>query len=163
MKWVTYQSDSGERAGVLSRDTIHPAPPGVTLLELVTRGADGLRRAGEAALRSAADTVPLGRARLLAPIPRPPSIRDSLCFLDHMRNCQPLQCCELGQRSGAGGAEGEVLVLFWSSLHADFKLCQCCRQHQKAGSRADTVLQLQHLQARQVLHARHDCVLCVLS
>jgi 2-keto-4-pentenoate hydratase/2-oxohepta-3-ene-1,7-dioic acid hydratase in catechol pathway len=23
----------------------------------------------------------------MAPIPRPPSIRDSLCFLDHMRNC----------------------------------------------------------------------------
>ena len=33
-------------------------------------------------------TVRLDDVRLLAPIPRPPSIRDSLCFLDHMRNCQ---------------------------------------------------------------------------
>ncbi|MCV6969973.1 fumarylacetoacetate hydrolase family protein [Mycobacterium bohemicum] len=111
MKWVTYQSDSGERAGVLSRDTIHPAPPGVTLLELVTRGADGLRRAGEAALRSAADTVPLGRARLLAPIPRPPSIRDSLCFLDHMRNCQ----------AAMGG--GRTLADSWYRIPAFYFAC----------------------------------------
>ena len=88
MKWVTYQGDSGERTGVLSDDAIHAMPPGVTLLELVGRGADGLREAGEEALRSPAETVRLDDVRLLAPIPRPPSIRDSLCFLDHMRNCQ---------------------------------------------------------------------------
>jgi 2-keto-4-pentenoate hydratase/2-oxohepta-3-ene-1,7-dioic acid hydratase in catechol pathway/glyoxylase-like metal-dependent hydrolase (beta-lactamase superfamily II) len=88
MKWVTYQGDSGERTGVLSDGAIHAMPPGVTLLELVDRGADGLREAGEGALRSPAETVRLDDVRLLAPIPRPPSIRDSLCFLDHMRNCQ---------------------------------------------------------------------------
>ena len=88
MKWVTYQGDSGERTGVLSDGAIHAMPPGVTLLELVERGADGLRDAGEGALRSPAETVRLDDVRLLAPIPRPPSIRDSLCFLDHMRNCQ---------------------------------------------------------------------------
>jgi 2-keto-4-pentenoate hydratase/2-oxohepta-3-ene-1,7-dioic acid hydratase in catechol pathway/glyoxylase-like metal-dependent hydrolase (beta-lactamase superfamily II) len=86
MKWVTYQGADGERTGVLSGDMIHPAAPGVTLLELVGRGADGLRLAGEEALRSAG--VPLAGVRLRAPIPRPPSIRDSLCFLEHMRNCQ---------------------------------------------------------------------------
>src|SRR6185437_5535762 len=89
MKWVTYQGpqdEAGERTGVLSGDTIHPAEPGVTLLELVGRGADGLRLAGEEALRSPG--VPLAAVRLRAPIPRPPSIRDSLCFLEHMRNCQ---------------------------------------------------------------------------
>ncbi len=88
MKWITYQGDSGERTGVLSGDAIHAVPPGVTLLDLVGRGADGLREAGEEALRSPAETARLGEVRLLAPIPRPPSIRDSLCFLDHMRNCQ---------------------------------------------------------------------------
>jgi 2-keto-4-pentenoate hydratase/2-oxohepta-3-ene-1,7-dioic acid hydratase in catechol pathway/glyoxylase-like metal-dependent hydrolase (beta-lactamase superfamily II) len=89
MKWVTYQGpqgQAGERAGVLSGDTIHPAAPGVTLLELIGRGADGLRLAGEEALR--ATGVPLADVRLRAPIPNPPSIRDSLCFLEHMRNCQ---------------------------------------------------------------------------
>ncbi len=88
MKWVTYQNDNGERTGVLSGDAIHAVPPGVTLLDLVNRGADGLRKAGEEALRSPAETVRLGDVTLMAPIPRPPSIRDSLCFLDHMRNCQ---------------------------------------------------------------------------
>jgi 2-keto-4-pentenoate hydratase/2-oxohepta-3-ene-1,7-dioic acid hydratase in catechol pathway/glyoxylase-like metal-dependent hydrolase (beta-lactamase superfamily II) len=88
MKWVTYQGGNGERTGVVSGDAIHAMPPGVTLLDLISRGADGLREAGEEALRSPAETVRPGDVRLLAPIPRPPSIRDSLCFLDHMRNCQ---------------------------------------------------------------------------
>lgn len=90
MKWVTYLDADGERTGVLSDDgdTIHAMPAGVTLLDLISRGADALRAAGEGALRGPAATVPLRAVRLLAPIPRPPSIRDSLCFLDHMRNCQ---------------------------------------------------------------------------
>ncbi|OBH83613.1 fumarylacetoacetate hydrolase family protein [Mycobacterium sp. E2989] len=87
MKWVTYADADVERTGVLSGDAIHAMPAGVTLLELIGRGADGLRAAGEEALRVTAP-VPVNGLRLLAPIPRPPSIRDSLCFLDHMRNCQ---------------------------------------------------------------------------
>jgi hypothetical protein len=47
VKWVTYQSDDGERVGVLSGDTIHALPAGVTLLDLIARGSDGLRQAGE--------------------------------------------------------------------------------------------------------------------
>ena len=87
MKWVTFQGDNGERTGVLSGDVIHAMPPGVTLLDLVGRGADGLREAGEEAI-SASAKVRLGEVTLMAPIPRPPSIRASLCFLDHLRNCQ---------------------------------------------------------------------------
>ncbi len=52
----------------------------------MARGADGLREAGEQALQTG--PMPVREVTLLAPIPRPPSIRDSLCFLDHMRNCQ---------------------------------------------------------------------------
>jgi 2-keto-4-pentenoate hydratase/2-oxohepta-3-ene-1,7-dioic acid hydratase in catechol pathway/glyoxylase-like metal-dependent hydrolase (beta-lactamase superfamily II) len=88
MKWVTYRSADGARTGVLSGDRIHAMPPGVTLLELIGRGAEGLWQAGEGVLASAPDVVRLDGVTLLAPIPRPPSIRDSLCFLDHMRNCQ---------------------------------------------------------------------------
>ncbi|TFW78085.1 Rv2993c-like domain-containing protein, partial [Escherichia coli] len=88
MKWVTYRSDHGERTGVLSGDAIYAMPPDVSLLDLVGRGADGLRTAGERAVRSPAAVVALDEVTLAAPIPRPPSIRDSLCFLDHMRNCQ---------------------------------------------------------------------------
>jgi 2-keto-4-pentenoate hydratase/2-oxohepta-3-ene-1,7-dioic acid hydratase in catechol pathway/glyoxylase-like metal-dependent hydrolase (beta-lactamase superfamily II) len=88
VKWLTYRDADGERTGVLSGDTIHAMPPGVTLLELIGRGADGLRQAGEDALRSPSAVARLDEVMLMAPIPRPPSIRDSLCFLDHMRNCQ---------------------------------------------------------------------------
>jgi 2-keto-4-pentenoate hydratase/2-oxohepta-3-ene-1,7-dioic acid hydratase in catechol pathway/glyoxylase-like metal-dependent hydrolase (beta-lactamase superfamily II) len=114
MKWVTYRgSDLGdaERAGVLSGDTIYAAPRGVTLLDLIGRGADGLRQAGEEALASPAAIVHLDDATLLAPIPRPPSIRDSLCFLDHMRNCQ-----------AAVGA-GRVLSDTWYRIPAFYFAC----------------------------------------
>lgn len=87
MRWVTYRGEDGERTGVLDGDVIHALPPGVTLLELIRLGADGLRDAGERALNSPSEKRRADQAVLMAPIPRPPSIRDSLCFLDHMRNC----------------------------------------------------------------------------
>ncbi|MGA9490186.1 MAG: 2-hydroxyhepta-2,4-diene-1,7-dioate isomerase, partial [Mycobacterium sp.] len=81
MRWLTFRDGSGQRAGVLSGDgaAVHPLEQGVSLLELIGRGSAGLREAGEEALRSAA-TVRLDQVTLMAPIPRPPSIRDSLCF-----------------------------------------------------------------------------------
>jgi len=111
VKWLTFRADDGERAGVLSGDTIHAMPPGVTLLELIGRGADGLRRAGEDALRSPSQRVRIDEVTLLAPIPRPPSIRDSLCFLDHMRNCQ----------AAMGG--GRVLADTWYRIPAFYFAC----------------------------------------
>ncbi|MGZ4584810.1 MAG: fumarylacetoacetate hydrolase family protein [Mycobacterium sp.] len=111
MKWVTYLDADGERTGVLSGDAIYAMPAGVTLLDLIGRGADGLRAAGEEALRAPAATVPLGEVRLLAPIPHPPSIRDSLCFLDHMRNCQ-----------AAMGA-GRTLADTWYRIPAFYFAC----------------------------------------
>jgi 2-keto-4-pentenoate hydratase/2-oxohepta-3-ene-1,7-dioic acid hydratase in catechol pathway len=84
---VTYRSEDGERTGVLHGEVIHAAAPGTTLLDLIGLGADGLRDAGERELTASSATVRLDQVALMAPIPRPPSIRDSLCFLDHMRNC----------------------------------------------------------------------------
>src|ERR1700759_5056091 len=110
MKWVTFKDNNGERAGVLAGDEIHPLQSGVSLLELIGHGADRLREAGEGALRSA-PTVPLDRVTLAAPIPRPPSIRDSLCFLDHMRNCQ----------AAMGG--GRVLKDTWYRIPAFYFAC----------------------------------------
>jgi 2-keto-4-pentenoate hydratase/2-oxohepta-3-ene-1,7-dioic acid hydratase in catechol pathway/glyoxylase-like metal-dependent hydrolase (beta-lactamase superfamily II) len=111
MKWVTYRGDDGERAGVLSGETIYAVPPGVTLLDLIGRGADGLRQAGEDALRWPSAVAQLDQVTLMAPIPRPPSIRDSLCFLDHMRNCQ-----------AALGA-GRVLADTWYRIPAFYFAC----------------------------------------
>src|ERR1700742_793533 len=110
MKWVTFKDNNGERAGVLAGDEIHPLQPGVSLLELIGHGADRLRELGNDALRSAS-TVPLEQVTLMAPIPRPPSIRDSLCFLDHMRNCQ----------AAMGG--GRVLKDTWYRIPAFYFAC----------------------------------------
>src|SRR5271170_3467563 len=112
MRWLTFRDDSGERTGVLSGDgeTIHPLTPGVSLLDLIGRGAAVLQELGNDALRSAS-TVPLDQVTLMAPIPRPPSIRDSLCFLDHMRNCQ----------AAMGG--GRVLGDTWYRIPAFYFAC----------------------------------------
>ncbi|OBK20783.1 fumarylacetoacetate hydrolase family protein [Mycobacterium asiaticum] len=111
MKWVTYRGADGERVGVLSGEQIHALKAGQTLLGLIGLGPDGLRAAGEEALRSPAAVVALGSVTLGAPIPRPPSIRDSLCFLDHMRNCQ----------EATGG--GRVLADAWYRIPAFYFAC----------------------------------------
>jgi 2-keto-4-pentenoate hydratase/2-oxohepta-3-ene-1,7-dioic acid hydratase in catechol pathway/glyoxylase-like metal-dependent hydrolase (beta-lactamase superfamily II) len=111
VKWVTYQRDDDERVGVLADDTIYAMPSGVTLLDLIARGSTGLRQAGEEVQRAPSATVVLADVRLLAPIPRPPSIRDSLCFLDHMRNCQ-----------AALGA-GRLLADTWYRIPAFYFAC----------------------------------------
>lgn len=88
MKWVTYRSERGDRVGVVDGGDIYALAPGSALVELVALGAEGLRGTGERALREPDEVVPLAEVTLRAPIPRPPAVRDFLCFLDHMRNCQ---------------------------------------------------------------------------
>jgi 2-keto-4-pentenoate hydratase/2-oxohepta-3-ene-1,7-dioic acid hydratase in catechol pathway/glyoxylase-like metal-dependent hydrolase (beta-lactamase superfamily II) len=87
-RWATYRHQGRDRVGVVSGDAIHAISEDVGLLDLIARGADGLRAVGEAALASPAQVVDVADVELRAPIPEPPSVRDSLCFLDHMRNCQ---------------------------------------------------------------------------
>src|ERR1700690_2105230 len=110
MRWLTFRDGDGERTGVLSGDAIHALRPGVSLLDLIGRGAAVLQELGNDALRSSS-TVPLDRVTLMAPIPRTPSIRDSLCFLDHMRNCQ----------AAMGG--GRVLKDTWYRIPAFYFAC----------------------------------------
>ncbi|GAU66967.1 bifunctional 2-hydroxyhepta-2,4-diene-1,7-dioate isomerase/cyclase/dehydrase [Streptomyces sp. NBRC 110611] len=84
MRFVTYASAEGDRAGVVNGDLIHGFPPGTTLIELL---GGSLRQAGERALAEPDEVVALADVTLRAPVPRPPSLRDCLCFLDHMRGC----------------------------------------------------------------------------
>ncbi|MEV4143532.1 fumarylacetoacetate hydrolase family protein [Amycolatopsis sp. NPDC049691] len=85
MKWVTYDAGSGRRTGLLDRETVRGLRAGVTLLSLLE--SDALAEAGDTARRAPDEVRPLGDVRLLAPLPRPPSVRDGLCFLDHLRGC----------------------------------------------------------------------------
>ncbi|WP_330231455.1 fumarylacetoacetate hydrolase family protein [Nocardia sp. NBC_00508] len=88
MRWVTYKSERGDRVGVVSGETVHALPPGIRLIDLIRHGTDALHAVGEKALRTPDEVVRLDELTLRAPIPEPPAIRDCLCFLDHMRNCQ---------------------------------------------------------------------------
>jgi 2-keto-4-pentenoate hydratase/2-oxohepta-3-ene-1,7-dioic acid hydratase in catechol pathway/glyoxylase-like metal-dependent hydrolase (beta-lactamase superfamily II) len=87
-RWATYRYQGRDRVGVVSGETLYATADGAGLLDLIARGADGLHEAAKAALTSPAQVVAVADVELRAPIPEPPSIRDCLCFLDHMRNCR---------------------------------------------------------------------------
>jgi 2-keto-4-pentenoate hydratase/2-oxohepta-3-ene-1,7-dioic acid hydratase in catechol pathway/glyoxylase-like metal-dependent hydrolase (beta-lactamase superfamily II) len=112
MRWATYRSDDGDdRVGVVSNESIYSLAPGTTLLHLVAGGRDGLSAAADDALQHPVSVVGLDEVVLRAPIPRPPAIRDSLCFLDHMRNCQ----------EALGG--GRILKDTWYRIPAFYFAC----------------------------------------
>ncbi|HEY2225760.1 fumarylacetoacetate hydrolase family protein [Actinomycetospora sp.] len=84
---MTYESAAGPRTGLLSDGGVHGLPADVSLLALLGDDGSRLAEAGEAARSRPVEIRPLDEVRLLAPIPRPPAIRDGLCFLDHLRGC----------------------------------------------------------------------------
>ncbi len=87
MRWVTYRTVHGERAGLVVGDRLHGLPAGETVLGLL--GDDGTRMA-EAAQRARdepAEVLDLAAADLAPPL-RPPQVRDFLTFLDHLRNAR---------------------------------------------------------------------------
>ncbi|QJY48904.1 fumarylacetoacetate hydrolase family protein [Pseudonocardia broussonetiae] len=86
MKWVSYVSPASAtpRAGVLVDDEVRGLDDPATLTDLI--GAGTLDDAGRRAHDRPAEVVPLAAARLLAPVPRPPSIRDFGCFELHFLN-----------------------------------------------------------------------------
>ncbi|MDQ0283400.1 fumarylacetoacetate hydrolase family protein [Rhodococcoides fascians] len=87
MRFVTYDGGGGPRTGIIDGETVRGLRAGVSLLSILNSGDDALTEAGEAATRCPDETRELDQVRLLAPIPRPPSVRDGLCFLDHLRGC----------------------------------------------------------------------------
>lgn len=84
MKWLTYETQDGRRSGVLDDVQIHEYPGPESLLDLVGEGLDGLLAAGERALANPG--IGLEDVKIVAPF-RPPSMRDSMCFHEHIRNC----------------------------------------------------------------------------
>lgn len=88
MRWVTYDAGNGIRTGILDvDDTVRGLAPGNSLLGLVRAGEHAMEVAAEHARVSPEEVRPLADVEVLAPLPRPPSIRDGLCFLDHLRGC----------------------------------------------------------------------------
>lgn len=83
MRWVRYRplDEGAEQLGVLVGDVVHGTGPG-SLVDLIAR--HGLVEAGLRALDSPTDVRPLADVVLLAPIEKPPSIRDFMAFEQHV-------------------------------------------------------------------------------
>lgn len=88
MRWVTYRTDAGDRVGLLDGNQIFGLAAGTTLLGLIEAGEEAMRAAADTARTTPEETLPFEGAALAAPLPRPTSLRDSLGFLDHLRNCR---------------------------------------------------------------------------
>ncbi|OZC62877.1 2-hydroxyhepta-2,4-diene-1,7-dioate isomerase [Rhodococcus sp. 06-621-2] len=85
MRWASFQTDRGARTGIVLENVIHALPPGKTLLDLIR--TQSLPTDLNTVLSASTETFALDEVQLTAPIPRPPSMRDCLCYFDHMRNC----------------------------------------------------------------------------
>jgi 2-keto-4-pentenoate hydratase/2-oxohepta-3-ene-1,7-dioic acid hydratase in catechol pathway len=85
MRFATILHSGNERTGVLHDNALHLLPAGVTLLELLERDGVHLAEIGDDVLSHPAEVVPLETAELLAPLPRPASIRDFYAFEQHVR------------------------------------------------------------------------------
>lgn len=88
MRWSTYISpaDGGEHAGLLRDGQLYGLRGPAALISLLGDGGARLAAARDQALNDPFEVVPASSARLLAPIPRPPSIRDFMAFEEHVRN-----------------------------------------------------------------------------
>jgi 2-keto-4-pentenoate hydratase/2-oxohepta-3-ene-1,7-dioic acid hydratase in catechol pathway len=88
MRWSTYISpvDQAEHAGLLRDGELYGLRGPASLIELIGDGGARLAAAREEALNDAFEVLPASSVRLLAPIPRPPSIRDFIAFEEHTRN-----------------------------------------------------------------------------
>ena len=89
MRWATFLDDEGrERAGLVVGERLHAIEPGVRLIDLLGDDGERLARAGERVASEPHETVELASARLLAPIPAPPSVRDFYAFEQHVRTAR---------------------------------------------------------------------------
>jgi 2-keto-4-pentenoate hydratase/2-oxohepta-3-ene-1,7-dioic acid hydratase in catechol pathway len=97
MRWVTFTvpDHADVRAGMVVDGRIHACAPGTTLLGLL--GDDGTRLAaeGDAVQHDPRDVLELDAVRLLAPIPRPPTVRDFYAFEQHVRTARQRRGLEM--------------------------------------------------------------------
>jgi len=87
VRWVTYQKQDGPRVGLIDGDQILGVDDDRTMIDVVAGGLGDMAELAASLRRTRGDVSELAGAELMAPIPKPPAIRDALCFLDHMRGC----------------------------------------------------------------------------
>lgn len=87
MRWATCQpnGDGDIRVGRVVGDDVYLLAAGVTLHDLLGDDGERLERAGDQVIASPERVIGLADARLLPPIPRPPTVRDFYAFERHVR------------------------------------------------------------------------------
>ncbi|MCR1786731.1 fumarylacetoacetate hydrolase family protein [Nocardioides carbamazepini] len=88
MRWVTCAHEGRDRVGLVLDDTVHLLDDDRTLIEILSAGREETERAAEVARQRPVAVLPLDTTTLRSPIPRPPSVRDTVGFLDHVRGCR---------------------------------------------------------------------------
>lgn len=87
MRWSSYLSpaDGAEHVGLLDAGQIRGLRGPGNLIDLLGDDGQRLAEAREQALRDPFEVLPESSAQQLAPVPRPPSIRDFMAFEEHVR------------------------------------------------------------------------------
>ncbi|MGH2936584.1 MAG: fumarylacetoacetate hydrolase family protein [Solirubrobacterales bacterium] len=88
MRWATYRSarDGQEHAALLEGARLQALPAGVSLIELISGEGMPLPVAAEWAKNAPFESVAVDEVELMAPIPRPPSVRDFMAFDNHYKD-----------------------------------------------------------------------------
>jgi len=109
VKWVTFRDFQGhERTGVAAGQNIHALPSGVRLIDLLGDDGEHLATAGGRAVSDPAEVLPMDAVRLLAPVPRPPSIRYFYACEQHVRTARQCRGLEMDP-------DGDELPVFYFS------------------------------------------------
>lgn len=87
MPWATVKHEGAERLALVVGDEVMLSGDGHTMIDLVATGRTAMSEFAEYLRRTATEVLPLAKVSLAAPVPRPPSIRDALCYLEHLRGC----------------------------------------------------------------------------
>jgi 2-keto-4-pentenoate hydratase/2-oxohepta-3-ene-1,7-dioic acid hydratase in catechol pathway len=94
VRWATFLDREGrERVGLVEGGELRALEPGPRLLDLLE--GEGLDAAASRISARPAEVVGLEEVRLLAPVPRPPSIRDFYAFEQHVRTARQRRGLEM--------------------------------------------------------------------
>jgi 2-keto-4-pentenoate hydratase/2-oxohepta-3-ene-1,7-dioic acid hydratase in catechol pathway len=125
VRWVTYESTDGQRVGLVDDDRVMGLTgarrPGVSsLLDLLAAGPEVMADAALSTKTSSSEVYPLDEVVLAAPLPRPPSVRDAVGFLDHIRGIRRA----LGVDTDLPSAWSEIPAFYFANAAAIVGPCE---------------------------------------
>lgn len=96
VRWATFIDGEGrERTGLLVGDDLHALEPGARLIDLLGDDGERLAAVGDRAVSDPSVVLPVASVQLLAPVPRPPAIRDFYAFEQHVRTARQRRGLEM--------------------------------------------------------------------